>query len=177
MVTFAVKISHHPRGSVLRSPFTVGPAAKPLSLTSLAAPYPITLVESYPYKIHAGAGARSLFCHSLHQEGFTTSLQSDGSTLFPRNAGVSPINSNSHFGPHRVHPGGRLPTRPIRSGLLPRFLCELSISALGFPLPLSTVNCRLSTSSTCATLEDYTNSQFHDCPASISRDCRSPQRG
>jgi hypothetical protein len=177
MATFAVKISHHPRGSVLRSRPTVGPAAKPLSFTSLAAPYPITLVESHPYKNHAGAGVRSLSCHSLHQEGFTTSLQSNGSTLFLKNGGVSPINSNSHFGSHPLH----LRETTSHATNLKRRSSEVSLRTqrlcLGFPLPLSTVNCRLSTPPTCATLEDYTNSQFHDCPASISRDCRSPQRG
>jgi hypothetical protein len=78
---------------------------KSFSVTSLAAPpHLLTPIESHPYKNHSGEGVHcihaALFCPFLHQECFTTSLQSNGSTLFLRIAGVSP--NNSHFGPARL---------------------------------------------------------------------------
>jgi len=90
-----VIFSHHLRRSSLYSPLSVD--RKPLPLTSLAAPYPLTPIESHRYKNHGGRGAPPVFpsllarsFRSLHQERFTTLLSSNGSTLFLKTAGCHP---------------------------------------------------------------------------------------
>ena len=49
-------VTHHTRRSALSAHPSVAAARKPLPLTSLAAPHPITLIESHPYKNHRGRG-------------------------------------------------------------------------------------------------------------------------
>ena len=112
--------SHYPRPASLSRHRDENPATvTPLHSHPYKCPLPQTLSFDILTNARGGWGcARSfaLFCHSLHQECFTTPFPSSGSTLFLKTAGVSP--NNSHSGSPRAisAKGTQCPPQPSGQG-------------------------------------------------------------
>jgi hypothetical protein len=110
VVIFHAIVSCHLRRSFLRSPSTAGLAPKSLSLTSLAAPHPLTPAESHPYENQRGQCCNRLlraawraFAFQLLPRSLLTLFalwaksvsQFLSNQMHPQKCRVSPINSPS----------------------------------------------------------------------------------